>query len=453
MATARLIPSTYYLSSSTYLSVSSADSMYTNTDSDTYATVTNSQTGTTSYYIYLRGFNFSAIPSGAIINSWSVKLKARESGISTSSSYAPKLCNGTSQITSTCSAVSTTATVRTFTDVGVDWEDIVSYGSNFGIRINCRRSSRNTTGYMYIYGAEIEVDYTVPVSCTITSTLTGDGTISPSGAYSTYEDTEYTLTITPTNASDTVTATKNGVNITEDLVAHYSDTTLSTVLGTYSLVSGSFNGSGASYFSGIVGNSHTASQTTSNYYSGGSGTIAVFTYDMAITLPANAVVTRCYALVNGHAESTSNSSEYMCAQIISGSTELSEELNFKDVGTSNATETIEATTLPTVAQCAALKLQCRLGYYGGAINGATLYVEYYVSPATVEYYTYTYTTDGDATITVVIGGAVQTDALYVKLNGSWVAVTKAYKKINGSWVEQSDLTSVFSAGTNYVKGS
>ena len=37
----------------------------------------------------------------------------------------------------------------------------VSAGSDFGIRINCRRSSRNTTAYVYIYGAEIEVDYTM----------------------------------------------------------------------------------------------------------------------------------------------------------------------------------------------------------------------------------------------------------------------------------------------------
>ena len=172
MATIRLVPSTYALSSSTYLSVSNANNMYNNTDNNTYATVTNTQTGTTSYYIYLRGFNFDDIPSGAIINSWSIKLKARESGISTNSSYAPKLCHGTSQITSTMDAISTTATVHTFTGIGESWEDLVAYGNDLGIRINCRRASRNTTGYMYIYGAEIEVDYTIPVHHTVTATST-----------------------------------------------------------------------------------------------------------------------------------------------------------------------------------------------------------------------------------------------------------------------------------------
>ena len=100
-----------------------------------------------------------------------------------------------------------------------DWETIKGYGSNFGIRINCRRASRNTTGYVYIYGAEIEVDYTIPVSATVPSPRSGNGTISPSGTTSTYEGAEYTLTITPTDTSDTVTATKDGVDITSELVA------------------------------------------------------------------------------------------------------------------------------------------------------------------------------------------------------------------------------------------
>lgn len=46
-----------------------------------------------------------------------------------------------------------------------------------------------------------------------------------------------------------------------------------------------------------------------------------------------------------------------------------------------------------------------------------------------------------------------TDALYIKQNGSWVKYNQVYKKVNGSWVLQSDLTSVFNQNTNYVKGN
>ena len=120
--------------------------------------------------------------------------------------------------------------------------------------------------------------------------------------------------------------TKNGVDITNDLVIHYVPGQTSTdnrVLGTYALVSGGFNGSGASYFQGLVGKGVDNTKTTSNYYSSSSSTIAVFTYDLSFTIPSNAVVTNLYVIVNGHAESTSQSSEYMCAQLISGNTDIS----------------------------------------------------------------------------------------------------------------------------------
>lgn len=465
MATIRLIPSTYYLSSNTYLSVSNANNMYANTDSTNYGTVTNSQTGTTSYYIYLRGFNFDDIPSGAVVSDFTVKLKAYESGVNTSSSYSPKLCHGTSRITSTCTAITGTASVHEFTGVGEDWADIVGYGDNFGIRINCRRASRNTTGYMYIYGAEIEVTYTVPDPRTITSTLTGNGTIVPSGANTYYDGDEYTLTITPTNKADTVTATKDGYDVR--LTTHYvtgPTTSTSAVLGTYSLVSGGFNGSGASYFQGLVGKGHTSSGTTTNYYSSGSGTNAVFQYEISFSnIPSNAIVTSLYMIANGHAESTSNASEYMCVQLKSGNTELSEQYNFKEHGTSNGNETITATTLPTVAQLDDLVVECTLGYYGGALSGVTVYLEYAIPTTEIDYYTYTYTVNGNATIAVVIGNVgdkvfikvngtwKEATGIKVKQNGSWVDVSKVLKKENGSWVEK-DKSAMFDEDGLYING-
>ena len=102
----------------------------------------------------------------------------------------------------------------------------------------------------------------------------------------------------------------------------------SNVLGAYTLVSGSFNGSGATYFQGLVGKGYDNTQTTTNYYSGGNGTIAVWTYDVPFEgIPDNATINSLYMRVNGHAESTSQSNEYMCARLISGNTNLSDELN------------------------------------------------------------------------------------------------------------------------------
>ena len=450
MPTARLVASTYYLSSSTYLSVSNAANMYNDTDNETYATVTNSQNGTTSYYIYIRGFNFDSIPSAAVVSSFRVLLKARESGISTSSSYAPKLCHGTSQITSTMSAISTTATTREFTGVGADWEDIVAYGNDFGIRINCRRASRNTTGYMYIYGAEIEVTYTVPDPRTITSTLSGNGTINPSGAITTYDGKEYELTITPTNKSDTVTATRDGVDITNQLVAHGAGSTVSSTPDDV-ITSGIQSGSSyAEYAVGHSAESPSSSGTSSNMYaSSGSTGYAAYSFDFS-GIPSGAtieeIVVRCY----GHREhATIDSSHVSQCVLYQGSTAISEEVDFPS--TSNSIITLEPTSMPTRSELDNITVRHYVGYYGGLVLGITFEVTYSTGSG-LDHYTYTFTVTGDSIITVTIGGSGRTDGIYVKQNGSWVKAANVYKKISGAWVLQTNLRTVFDESINWVKG-
>ena len=387
MPSVRLVPSTYSLSN-TSLTISNANNMYTNTDSTTYGRC--GTTSSNSRYLYLRGFNFGSVPSDAVVTSFTIKIKANESSLSTSTNYRPYLVNNTTTLTGTFSVITTTVTTQSCTGITADWDTISGYGSNFGIRFTVRSSSNNTQGYLYVYGAEILVEYYVPVYHTVlASSLVQGVSVTPTSTQ-VLEGEDLTITIDVDDIGDYV-VTDNGDDVTNQLERHQhaSGGNLDNVLGSYSLVSGGFNGSGATYFSGIVGHGHTASTTTSNYYSSGSGTIAVFTYNMAFTnIPANATITRVYCLVNGHAESTSNSSEYMCARLISGSTNITDELNFKSIGTSNSTQTLEATVIPTVAQLANLKLQCRLGYYGGAINGATCYVEY-TTPSSGYYYTYT----------------------------------------------------------------
>lgn len=451
MATIRLVPSEYATSGSSYLTVTNEDNMYTNTDSNTYATITNIYSSTSSRYLYLRGFNFDDIPSSAVINSFTIKIKGYESGLATSTSYAPRLANGTSALSNTTASSNfgTSTTTITIPTGALTWQQIYNYGSDFTIMVYVRRNSRNTTGYFYCYGAEIEVTYTIPTPRTVTTTLNGAGTIDPSGTETMYDGDEYNLVVTPTDASAAVTATKNGTSIT--LTQHAGGASSEeNVLGEYELVSGSFNGSGASYFQGLVGKGYNNTQTTSNYYSGGNGVIAVFTYDVGFTgIPDNATITNLYMMVNGHCENTSQSSEYMCVQLISGNTAISDELNFKSIGTSNSTQTVNATVTPTIAQLENLKVQCRLGYYGGAINGATVFLKYEVSGV---YYTYSTTISGNMTIVVTIGGG-STKKLYIKQNGTWVAYSKAYVKVNGTWVEQSDLSTVFNSQTNYIKGN
>lgn len=435
MAIIRLTPSTYELSSTSYLLINNASNMYNNTDNTTYATITHNRSQTTTYYLYLRGFNFDSIPSNATVNSFTVKLKANQSGLATGDNYKPYLANGTTAENGSCPSIGTTVDTYTFTGLSETWNQIKEWGSNFGIRISCRRSSRNTTGYLYVYGAEIEVNINLSQH-TVTSVNNSNRvtSISPSGSTTIYEGQDYSLTINIDNINNVI-VTDNGNDVTSQTIQEYNHTDyqISTVLGEYTLISGTFSSSGGTYFSGIVGNGDDVTSTTaSNYYSSNSGTIVVFTYDMSFTnIPQNAVINRLYCKVNGHAESTSQSNEYMCVQLRSGDTELSSEYNFKSAETTgNTTQTIEATTLPTVSQLSNLVLYCRLGYYGGALNGATCYLEYTIES---QGYHYTYTIANVITDhTIVITDNNVSKTVLFKNNG-WVEALDLLKKSGTQW--------------------
>ena len=456
MPTARLIPSTYYLSNSSYLAVSNASNMYANTDSTTYGTITHNRASTSStYYAYLRGFNFDAIPSNAIVTAFTVKIKASATGhtTSTNTSYYMSLYNGTTAIGSTQASGRLGTSVQTFTfsNGSLDWETLKGYGANFGIRIPLRRASQNTADVVSVYGAEIEVTYTVPNPATVTSTLSGNGTISPNGATSTYEGAEYTLTITPSDPSDTVTVTNNGVDVTSQLVAHGQGDTVTIVpddVTTSSIQSGS---SYAEYAVGHSAESPNTQGTSSNMYASQNSTgYAEYSFDFS-GIPSNATIedieVRCY----GHREnSTVDSTHVSKCCLYRGSTAISSEVEFPN--TSNSIITLTPTTMPTRSELDSVVVRHTVGYYGGLVLGISFEVTYSTGSG-VDHYTYTYTVSGDATIAVTIGGAQAQPKLYTKISGSWTEVSKAYKKVNGSWVEQSDLTTAFSSGVNYLKGN
>lgn len=223
MATIRLVPSKYAVSSTSYLSVSNAENMYTNTDSTTYATITNTYSSTSSRYLYLRGFNFDDIPSGATINSFTVKIKGYESGLATSTSYAPRLANGTSALSGTTASSNfgTSTTTITIPTGSLTWQQISStYGSDFTIMVYVRRASRNTTGYFYCYGAEIEVDYTVPVTYNVTVTNSTSATVTANPT-SVLEGSSSTII---SDTLNNIIITDNNVNVTNQFVLHSGTT-------------------------------------------------------------------------------------------------------------------------------------------------------------------------------------------------------------------------------------
>lgn len=449
MAIIKLVPSILYNAAGTsYLTVSNESNAFTNTDSSTYATINNIYSSTTNRYIYLRGFNWDDIPSSAIINSFNIKLKASESGGTTSSNYRPVLCRGTSTYSNAyCNAITTSVEVKTFSFTQ-DFNTFRDDGEDFGIRINCRRSSRNTAASFHIYGAEIEVDYTVPDPCTVTTTLIGDGTIEPSGVINTYKDAEFTLIITPTDKSESVTATQDGTDITNQLVAHGAGSTIIEVpenVTTHGIQSGS------SYAQYAVGHSAESpySSTSNMYASSGSTGYAEYSFDFS-DIPSNATIESIEVRCHGHRESNTISSSYVsqCA-IYNGSTAISNTVDFPS--TSASIITLEPNIDITRSMLDNLTVRHFVGYYGGLVTGISFVVSYSTGTG-IDHYTYSYIVSGDSNIVVTIGGSVKTDSLYFKLNNNWIKAIKVYKKNNGIWALQTDYKTVFKNDVNYVKG-
>ena len=219
MATARLVASTYLVSNTTVVVNQNETSLYNNIDnSSNPARITHTTTGTTSYYLYLKGFNFSSVPNDAVVTSFTIQVKGYESSLSTSTSYAPRLYNNTSgttwsSITGASAASSnfgTSTNTITVPYTGT-WDTLAGYGANLGIRLVIRRSNKNTQGYLYIYGAEITVEYYVPIYHDIDIT----GNTTPTGSHTVLEGSDMSIVYV---GNSRPTVTDNNVDVSLQLV-------------------------------------------------------------------------------------------------------------------------------------------------------------------------------------------------------------------------------------------
>ena len=233
MASVYILPSSYTLSNTQYLSISNPSNMYTRVDQgayENYATLTHNRASTSTYYLYLTGFDFSSvtIPSNATVTGFSVRIKASGSGLNTNSSYRMSLYNGTSAISNTTVTSSITATTTTFTfpNGNLTWDSLKQL-TDFRIRVPIRRLSSNVSASINIYGAEVNVMYTLPGHTITLSTEANDiSAIGYDGSTwqnsTTVDDGGYFQILISGNLNNIV-VTDNNVDVTSSLVYHDDD--------------------------------------------------------------------------------------------------------------------------------------------------------------------------------------------------------------------------------------
>lgn len=459
MAQIRLIPSTYYRNNESYTSIDDPENMYTNVDSSTYAKLYNTRSSTNNtYYFYIRGFNFDDVPSEAEVSSITVKIKISETNLSTGSNYRLSLYNGTTSISNTTCTTNLSTSVQTLTiPIGsLTWATMKNYGSNFGIRVPLRRANTNSNSYASVYGAEIDVTYTIPVYHSVTIQNSTGADVQTSDA----NPLEGENVVISTDTLSNIVITDNNVDVTNQFEQAHGGTISQTA---HSPLASSFSDSGGAFYISASNSTtqyleyaigHTAESPgntgTQNTYVKGSASgnsttgDAIYSFDFS-SIPSSATITNVTVKCYGAVEDSSQSTSHADISLYSGNTQKGTTQKF--TSSTNSIITISSPGTWTASELHNAKLHFKLGYYGGRLFGITWSVTYEVSG-------YVYTIEAIATdhVIVVSPSGTPTQTIYYKDNGVWKAATAVYKKVNGSWVLQSNLSNVFDSNTNYVKG-
>ena len=459
MPTIKLVASTYSVSNST-VTVSNAANMYTNVSSTNYATITHTTAGTTSYYCYIKGFNFSDVPDDAVVSDITIRIRGYESGLSTSTSYAPRLYNNTSTISGASAASSNfgaSASTITIPYTGT-WDTLKGYGANLGIRVTIRRSNRNTQGYLYIYGAEIEVTYSIPTPVSVTGvtldqhsasveigdTLTLTETVSPANA------TNKSVTWSTSNSSvatvvgGVVTAVSTGtaritVTTVDGGFTDYCDVTVTQPV-TYEFVEVSSMEPGKEY---LIANGNSGSVYLLTNESGGSRTlrgVSATVVDGKITITGSVksrALFECiqYTPGNNVTITVGKNNQYLYSDNANG-------LRM------NAPATLDRFWHFRDNKFWQFKSTASDGY-DDASSEYKYYLTWNNGNATDSHVDTTSIEDSNIPLTYIFSEYTPpSKKVYVKLNGTWVEGSKVYG-LNGSWTEESDPEQAFDSGTNY----
>lgn len=391
----------------------------TNTSSTSYARFTVSTTR--QYCIY--SFNVTGIPSNATITSVSCSVKAYVTSTSTNvTTKTVQLYSGTTAMGSAYTLPTSNSTF-TITNPGT-WT--LAQLANAKIRFTGQRSGTSNSYYIRFYGANLSVTYSIQgTEYEIISTLATDAvdSIDPAGQTYVMEGNDYELTINAADIKD-FKVEDNGVDVTSSLIRHNSQAGSYTFTGiptSFDSTNSVYDTTGGDSGNGIYSTNYIANGLTDHnsstrcalYSVQGSRSTSYMYYNFdCSSIPANATITSVSCQFKGGSQGSSYYSSYT-AQLTTGTTLKGSSTSVTGTNSSPSTVTINGGSFWTRAELNNIKIKFQV--VRGSSNttegstwsffGATLTVNYTVTPENPYYWTYSLSSIS-ADHTIIISDAI-----------------------------------------------
>lgn len=449
-----LVPSGYTgLTNMTIDSSYPIDRAYENADSTNYARFNIGVSSVGEVYLT---FDTSSIPDGATISSVTARGKARVSNTTRVTNTVMQLYSDTTAKGSNRTFASQTASTQTIT--AGSWT--LSELRDLRLKVGGTGSSSAQAKRIDFYGADVTVTYTAQnVSVTgvsldkstdsveIEGTTTLTETVAPSDATNKAVSWSTSDPSVATVADGVVTGVSAGTAVitvtTQD--GGYTDTcTVTVTTPVYTLYKRTNTMvPGKSY---LIAN-------------GDSGTVYLLSNESGGSRQLKGVEASANNGVIAITDATAAKTLFSCVQTIVGSaysTGLSNNGQYIYCDNSNGLRMYAPSTLDRFWHFNANKFWQFKSSLSDGYSDKTSEYKYYLTLNNSNNYTdqhVTSTSIEDSTLPAMYLFEEYTPAsetAYIKVNGTWTAASKVYKKVSGSWVEQSDLTNVFDAGTNYI---
>jgi len=437
MPSVTLIPNSYTdtgsyhftLSTNTSRQISNAYNNADNTSSSARLTLASNRSSARTSEMYLE-FDKDAlenIPSGATIGTITANVRYYVSNTTYCTAvslqlYTSTTAKGSAETTRSTSSAKYSITPGTWTR---------SELNNIRLHISATHNASTSSAYLYLYGADITINYTLPTAYTITASSTASGVTVEPASQSVYQGSSASVTL---NKNTHIIVKDNNVDVTSQLVQTAEQGTLEFSPG--AVVDQTF--ATDSTYPATNGCHDTSNNTYARFKLATPTQHVIYSFDTSV-IPATATILSVSCNVKAYISSTSTSITTKTAQLYAETTAKGAATT---VPTTNSTWAIADTGSWTASEVRNIRLRFD-GYYP---NSSSYYLYVYGAELTVVYttgnYVYVYTISnvaGDHTITVVSDGSGPDYTIYVKNNGSWSQVQAVYVKQNGSWVEASDV--------------